>query len=120
MYVSDLCAARDFFMKYLGAQSNGGYYNPATGFRSFFLTFDDGARIELMNRPDMTNSAKDIRRTGYIHIAFSLGSKEQVDELTAQLKADGYDVISGPRNTGDGYYESCIAVFEGNQIELTV
>lgn len=59
-------------------------------------------------------------RTGYIHIAFSVGSREKVDDITARLKADGYEVISGPRTTGDGYYESCIAAIEGHQIEITV
>lgn len=54
------------------------------------------------------------------HIAFSIGSKEKVDVLTAMLKADGYKVVSGPRTTGDGYYESCIVAIEGNQIEITV
>ena len=54
------------------------------------------------------------------HIAFSLGSKERVDELTARIKKDGYEVISGPRTTGDGYYESCIVGVEGNQIEIMV
>ena len=43
-----------------------------------------------------------------------------MDALTARLKADGYEVISGPRITGDGYYESCITAVEGNLIELTV
>lgn len=120
MYVSDLEAARDFFIKYLGASSNSGYHNKTTDFRSYFLSFDDGARLEIMTRPKMADSQNDIARTGYIHIAFSLGSQEKVDELTARLKADGYEVLSGPRTTGDGYYESCIASIEGNQIELTV
>ena len=120
MYVSDLEAARDFFIKYLGASSNSGYHNKTTDFRSYFLSFDDGARLEIMTRPKMADSQNDIARTGYIHIAFSLGSKEKVDELTARLKADGYEVRSGPRTTGDGYYESCIIGIEGNQIELTV
>ena len=62
---------------------------------------------------------KGIRRTGLIHIAFSVGSKEKVDELTQRLQNDGYEVLSGPRTTGDGYYESCIVGIEGNQIELT-
>ena len=96
------------------------YYNKTTGFRSYFLSFDDGARIEIMNHPDMVDSEKDIRRTGFIHIAFSVGSKEKVDELTKKLSDDGYEVLSGPRITGDGYYESCIVGIEGNQIEITV
>lgn len=73
-----------------------------------------------MNKPDMTDSEKLLTRTGYIHIAFSLGSKEAVDALTTRLKEDGYDIVNGPRTTGDGYYESCIIGIEGNQIELTI
>ena len=120
MYVNGLEAARQFFMTYLGASSNGGYHNPATGLRSYFLTFDGGARLELMSRPDAVDREKDLARTGYTHIAFSLGSPERVDALTARLKADGFPVVSGPRTTGDGYYESCIVGIEGNQVELTV
>jgi len=120
MYVNDLQKTRDFFVKYLGAASNDGYHNKNTDFRSYFLSFEDGARLEIMNRPDMSDDEKAAARTGYIHIAFSVGSKEKVDALTKQLREDGYDVISGPRTTGDGYYESCIMGPEGNQIEITV
>ena len=120
MYVVDLEAARDFFVKYLGGKSNDGYHNPITDFRSYFISFDDGARLEIMNKPDMYEMDKPLSRTGYIHIAFSVGSKEKVDELTEQLKSDGFEVVSGPRTTGDGYYESCIVGIEGNQIEITV
>ena len=67
----------------------------------------------------MMDCEKDLARNGYIHIAFSLGSKEAVNELTNRLKSDGYPVVSGPRTTGDGYYESCIIGIEGNQIEIT-
>ena len=120
MYVNDLETARDFFIRYFDAKSNEGYHNKTTDFRSYFLSFDDGSRLEIMNKPIMEDSEKALVRTGYMHIAFSLGSKEAVDTLTAVLKHDGYDVISGPRTTGDGYYESCIMGIEGNQIEITV
>lgn len=120
MYVNDLESAKDFFVKYLDAVPNEGYHNQKTDFRSYFLSFDDGARLEIMNKPQMADEAKLQARTGYIHIAFSLGSKERVDFLTRQMKSDGYEVVSGPRTTGDGYYESCIIGIEGNQIELTV
>lgn len=120
LYVNDLEEARNFFQKYLGAESNCGYHNPKTDFRSYFLTFDDGARLEIMNKPGMSDLPKDPARTGYAHIAFSIGSKEKVDSLTVTLKAAGYEVISGPRTTGDGYYESCIIAMEGNMIELTI
>ena len=119
MYVNDLEAARDFFVRYFSAVSNEGYHNKTTDFRSYFLSFDDGARLELMKKPQMDDAEKTLNRTGYVHIAFSLGSKEAVDELTVRLKNDGYQVISGPRTTGDGYYESCIIGIEGNQIEIT-
>lgn len=120
MYVNDLEKTRDFFIRYLGAAANDGYHNKTTDFRSYFLTFDDGARLEIMNKPLMDDAAKTLTRTGLIHIAFSVGSKEKVDEITRILKEDGYEVISGPRTTGDGYYESCIIGIEGNQIEITV
>ena len=120
MYVNDLEAAKEFFVKYFGAVSNDGYHNSNTDFRSYFLSFDDGARLEIMNRPSMDNLENKIQRTGYHHFAFSIGSKEKVDELTAELKKDGYEVISGPRTTGDGYYESCIIGIEGNLVEITI
>lgn len=120
MYVNDLEKARNFFMHYFDATSTEGYHNPRTDFRSYFLSFDDGARLEIMTKPQMADAEKELNRTGYVHIAFSLGSKSAVDELTERLKGDGYEVISGPRTTGDGYYESCIVGIEGNQIEITV
>ena len=120
MYVNDSEEARDFFVDYFGGKSNDGYHNPNTDFRSYFITFDDGTRLEIMKKPVMDDLDKPLNRTGFIHLAFSVGSKEAVDELTARLKSDGYEVVSGPRTTGDGYYESCIVGIEGNQIEITV
>lgn len=120
LYVNDLEAARDFFVKYFDASSNDGYHNVKTDFRSYFLTFGDGSRLELMTKPDLTDSGDLLNRFGYAHLAFSTGSKDAVDQLTARLNAEGYPVISGPRTTGDGYYESCILGFEGNVIEITV
>lgn len=120
LYVKDLEETRNFFMKYLDAKSNEGYHNPRTKFRSYFLAFDDGARLEIMQKPEMADLPKEPARTGYAHIAFSVGSKEKVDALTTELKAAGYEIVSGPRTTGDGYYESCIVAIEGNQIEITV
>lgn len=119
MYVKELERARDFFVKYFNATSNECYYNKATGFRSYFLSFNEGARLEIMNRPKMEDTEKTLTHTGYIHIAFSVGSKEKVNKLTEKIRKEGYSVISGPRTTGDGYYESCIIGIEGNQIEIT-
>ena len=120
VYVSDSEAARDFFVKYLSGKSDSGYHNEKTGFRSYFISFDEGARLEIMSRPEIEDKPVSAFKRGYSHIAFSLGSAERVNVLTEQLRRDGYEVISGPRTTGDGYYESCISAFEGNIIELTV
>lgn len=119
LFVKDLEKAKDFFCLYLGGKANDGYYNENTGFRSYFISFDSGARLEIMNKPGLAEEDKEAEHYGYSHIAFSLGSREAVDNLTARLKSDGYRVTSGPRVTGDGYYESSIASVEGNLIELT-
>ena len=120
LYVNDLEGARDFFTRYFDACSSEGYHNKKTDFRSYFLHFSDGSRLEIMTKPDLTDSGDFLNQFGYAHIAFSVGNKENVDSLTTRLKQDGYPVISGPRTTGDGYYESCILGFEGNLIEITV
>lgn len=120
MYVKDLEKTKEFFEKYFDAVSNDMYHNKKTDFKSYFLSFEEGARLELMTRPDITDDEKHVARTGYIHVAFRVGSKEKVDILTGQLREGGFEVSSGPRTTGDGYYESCIIDLEGNQIEITV
>ena len=119
LYVIDLDRARDFFITYFDGKASGEYHNPKTDFRSYFISFDDGARMELMNKPGMIDMEKPLNRTGYAHIAFSTGSKERVNGLTERLRIAGYEVVSGPRTTGDGYYESCIVGIEGNIIEIT-
>ena len=103
MYFNDLEGAKNFFEKYFGAKSNELYHNKKTNFQSYFLTFDDGARLEIMTKPELQDAEKFLNRTGFIHVAFSVGSKEKVDELTKILQNDGFKVISGPRTTGDGY-----------------
>ena len=120
MYVNDLDAVKDFFVTFLGGVSNSGYYNEKTGFKSYFISFEDGARLEIMNKSNMIDDPKMLNRTGYAHIAFSVGSKEKVNEVTEKAREAGFEVISGPRTTGDGYYESCIVAIENNQIEITV
>ena len=120
MYVNDLESAKNFFIKYFSGKSNDCYHNKTTGFRSYFISFDNGARLELMNKPDVINKDSSTEQTGYTHIAFSVGSKEKVDELTDYLKSEGYTIRSGPRTTGDGYYESSIVAIERNLIEITI
>lgn len=120
LFFDDLEGARDFFIKYFGARSNEGYHNETTDFRSYFLSFDSGVRLEIMNKPGLKEGIKDVETTGYSHIAFSVGSKDKVDSMTIRFREDGFVVLRGPRTTGDGYYESCIVDLEGNMIEITV
>ncbi len=118
LYVKDLEGARAFYCQYFGATVNQKYHNPRTGLQTYFLTFDGEERLEIMTRPDLVESEKKLFSQGFIHLAFSVGSRQQVDELTQRLKDDGFTVLSGPRTTGDGYYESCILDPENNQIEI--
>lgn len=119
LYVKDLENTRKFFTDYFGAVSNRLYHNPKTGLKTYFLSFGDGARLEIMSRPDTVDDEKKHLWTGFIHLAFSAGGKNQVDCLTKRLHDAGYPVISGPRTTGDGYYKSCIEGPEGNLIEIS-
>lgn len=119
LYTEDLERMRSFFMKYFEASSNELYHNPKTGFTSYFLSFQEGTRLEIMNKPQMEKTGDALVRTGFIHLAFSAGSKEKVDVLTETFRKDGYEILSGPRTTGDGYYESLILGPERIQIEIT-
>ena len=120
IWVSDLDLIKDFYQKYFGATSNNKYHNTKTGFTSYFLSFEGGARIEIMGRPDIEENNTSKSQFGYAHIAISLGSKEKVVSLTEQVRNDGYQVYSEPRTTGDGYFESVIKDPDGNLIEITV
>lgn len=119
VYVSDLEASRAFYEKYFGGISNELYHNPRTGLQTYFLTFEGDSRLELMYSPDVSAGNKSAPKTGYTHLAFSAGGRAAVDNLTARLEAEGYSVLSRPRVTGDGYYESVVLDCEGNPVEIT-
>ena len=112
-----LCA---FYQSYFHAQVGSKYFNPSKQFESYFLTFEDGTRLELMRLPDLASPSCEPPWVGYAHIALSLGSKEAVDALTARLEQDGYVKRDGPRTTGDGYYESVFLDPDDNYLELTI
>lgn len=122
LWAKNIETMREFYTKYFGATANAKYRNEAKSFESYFLHFETGARLELMQKPDIPDSINDPMKQniGLIHIAFSTGSKENVIALTNQLKNDGYEVLDGPRTTGDGYFESTVFDPEYNRIEITV
>lgn len=119
IWVSDLERMRNFYETYFHCKSNRKYHNIEKKFESYFLTFESGARLEIMRKAGMDQQIQG-DQMGWAHIAISLGSKESVNQLTARLNKDGFPLISGPRVTGDGYYESVIEDPEGNLLELTV
>lgn len=123
IWTQDLERLVSFYETYFQGQAGDKYVNPATGFESIFVTFAaGGARLELMRRPDVTKPGKEpgAETIGCAHLALSVGSEAQVDALTARLESDGFAVVSGPRRTGDGYYESCVLDPDGNRVEITV
>ena len=120
IWTSDLEKMRDFYLHFFELESNEKYYNPKKEFSSYFLSFEEGARIELMHRPDISEFMDNMdAQLGLTHFAISVGSKEKVDALTETIRKNGFKVIGEPRTTGDGYYESVIADPEGNLIEIT-
>ncbi|AIF53170.1 VOC family protein [Pelosinus sp. UFO1] len=110
-----------FYEELFGGKVSSKYVNPKTNFESYFIAFESGAKLEIMKKPSllMEKSDSDGQNPGYAHIAFSLGSKEKVDAMTEQLRNKGFQVVSEPRTTGDGCYESCILDPDGNRVEIT-
>ncbi len=122
IWVNDLEGMKAFYETYFHAKANTKYRNDKKQFESYFLTFEEGCRLELMNRPDIPQNINDLLKEyiGIIHFAISVGSKETVDTLTETLRKAGYPIIGEPRWTGDGYYESVVLDPEQNRIEITI
>lgn len=119
LWTHDLERLRAFYETYFGARAGARYSSATRPFTSYFLTLAAGARLELMQQPVLADPAGDMPRVGYAHLALAVGEPAQVDALTARLRADGYRIVSEPRWTGDGYYESVILDPDGNRVELT-
>jgi lactoylglutathione lyase len=122
LWARDLERMKRFYEEFFGGVAGEMYHNPRSGFRSYFLRFNTGARLEIMGKPVVGEGIydDDAPLAGYAHLAFAVGSEAEVDRLTARLAGEGYPVVSGPRRTGDGYYESCVLDPEGNRVEITV
>ena len=118
--VSDLERTKEFFVRYFGCTLGENYHNPRTGLHSCFVHFGGEALLELMQWDGIDFVSARLQDKTYFHLSVSVGSKEKVDVKTARLQADGYTIKSGPRTTGDGYYESVIIPFDGIELELTI
>ena len=122
IWTSNLERLKDFYETYFQAKASSKYVNSKKGFESYFLNFKSEARLEIMFLPDLIddNNCKSSLVAGYAHLAISTGSKENVDNITIQLEKDGFNLVDGPRYTGDGYYESVVLDPDGNRIEITI
>lgn len=122
IWTKNLEKLKNFYEAYFHAEAGLKYENSKKGFASYFLSFQSGARLEIMFLPDLLAGENCIETpvVGYTHLAISTGSKESVDDLSMQLQIDGYRLIDGPRVTGDGYYESVVLDPDGNRIEITI
>lgn len=120
MYCHNLETIKEFYEQYFGCKCGEKYKNSSKGFESYFLSFEDGSRLEIMSKTAINESIKPAEYLGFTHLAISVGSKENVDNLTKKLLKDGFEVVGNPRTTGDGYYESVILDPEMNRIEITV
>jgi lactoylglutathione lyase len=122
IWCRDLEVMRSFYINYFNAVSNELYINEKKQYRSYFLSFESGARLELMQMHSVTENLNGTgtQYFGLNHFAFSTGSKESVDELTRRLSEAGFQVVGAPRTTGDGYYESVVLDPENNRIEITI
>jgi lactoylglutathione lyase len=118
IWVRDLEGMCHFYVAMLGAKSGTPYQNPRNGFRSIFVSFGDGARVELMSQSGQGQGRAEPSCFGYAHLALSLGTRAAVDVTIARLESQGVVILSPPRVTGDGYYEAVLADPEGNRIEL--
>jgi lactoylglutathione lyase len=121
IWCHDLEAMKDFYTEYFMAMPNNRYHNETKDFFSYFLSFEKGPRLELMQMPGIPGNTNDAIKQymGFIHFAVSVGSEENVNGITARLRKEGYKIVGEPRRTGDGYYESCVLDPEGNRIEIT-
>ena len=112
---------RNYYVSFFDGQSNEMYINPKTQFQSYFISFESGARLEIMsmpNIPDNTNDTINAQHKGIIHIAFSVDTKQEVDAKAALLQANGLEILNGPRVTGDGYYEFVTLAPDKNRLEV--
>ena len=120
IWTFNLEGLRNFYIHYFDASSSEIYYNHSKEFQSYFLTFDGDCRLEIMEMPNVPKSKNDSLKqfTGIIHFSIHAGSRRQVDQITEQLRKDGFKIIGEPRITGNGSYESIILDPDGNRVEI--
>ena len=122
IWTQDLERLKDFYVRYFNGVAGERFENPAYSFASYFVRFEGGSRLELMQMPSVPRSRDDVRAqfTGYIHIAFDVGTRQELESLAARLPAEGLELLEAPHVTADGYYEATVLDPDGNRVELAV
>ena len=121
IWVNDLENMRGFYESYFEGKSGDKYINPTKNFSSYFIEFETGCRLEIMHNPSVNlPRTSDNKLLGLTHFAISVASEKQVDFITNKIIRNGFQLLSQPRRTGDGYYESVVLDPEHNQIEITI
>lgn len=122
IWTDNLENLKEYYSKYFEGKPNNKYANKKNGFESYFLSFDSVVRLEIMTMPNIPENKNDTvnkQHKGIIHLAFGVDSRLKVDQKADELKLNGFLILSGPRQTGDGYYEFETLDPDGNRIEVT-
>jgi lactoylglutathione lyase len=122
IWTSQIEELKNYYIKYFNGTSNKKYLNREKHFESYFISFDSGTRLEVMQMPGIPQNLNDPvvkQYHGIIHLAFGVDSMAQVDEKFSQLTNDGYKILRGPRKTGDGYWEFETLDPDNNRVEVS-
>jgi lactoylglutathione lyase len=122
IWTTQLEKLKDYYVKYFNGRANEKYLNKDSHFESYFISFDSGTRLELMQKPGIPPNLNDTvgkQYLGIIHLSFGLENMNLVDEKLNELKKNGFKILKGPRKTGDGYYEFETLDPDNNRIEVS-
>jgi lactoylglutathione lyase len=122
IWTDNLEILKEYYLKYFMGTASNKYVNDITGFSSYFISFKSGTRLEIMSKPGIPDNMNDTvmaQHKGIIHIAFGADTMVEVVLKAEQLRAEGYKIVSGPRKTGDGYYEFETLDPDNNRLEVT-
>jgi lactoylglutathione lyase len=122
IWTTQLERLKDYYIKYFHGCANEKYLNNDKHFESYFVSFDSGARLELMQMPGIPENLNDPvvkQYLGIIHLSFGMESMDLVNDKFIELKKDGFRILREPRKTGDGYWEFETLDPDNNRIEVS-
>lgn len=123
LWSTDIDVLKRFYVSHFGAQA-GPIFEDARGFKSYMLSFAEGAQIEIMQMPGVLDRATpahdETHHVGLHHFAISQPTPASVDRLVGQCEEAGSRIIKAPHATDDGFYEAMITDPDGNLVEIAV